>query len=163
MVLLHFPFLPRALWEGLLLADCSGLQGATVRAYSVSQPLQKSLAQPSCLGGWGSQLQEDRSQCPYYGWSASEVEGEAGPSRQPPETQCADCVWVALSPPLSNVMAASFGFLLTFPTLSCSCMSHGLTQRAGRMSLLVRGFVTQAQSSSNLPPSPPLPGQELQL
>lgn len=89
------------------------------------------------------------------------MEGAAGPSRQPPETQRAGCVWVALSPPLSNAMASSsFGFLLTFPTLSCPCLSHGLTQRAGRVSLPVGGFVTQAQSGSNLPPSQSRPGQE---
>lgn len=109
---------------------------------------------PAVLVAGGSQLQEHRSQCPYYDWRASEVEGAAGPSRQPPETQRAGCVWVALSPPLSNVMAASSGFLLTFPTLSFSCVSHGLTQRAGRVSLLVTDFVTQAQSGSNPPMSP---------
>lgn len=84
--------------------------------------LQKSLAQHGCLGDWGgAQLQEDRSQCPYYGWSVSEVEGEASLSSQPPETRHTGGVWVALSPSLSNVMAASFGFLLTFSILCCSC------------------------------------------
>lgn len=77
---------------------------------------------PAVLVAGGSQLQEHRSQCPYYDWRASEVEGAAGPSRQPPETQRAGCVWVALSPPLSNVMAAFSGFLLTFPTLFFLCV-----------------------------------------
>lgn len=114
---------------------------------------------PAVLVAGGSQLQEHRSQCPYYDWRASEVEGAAGPSRQPPETQRAGCVWVALSPPLSNVMAASSGFLLTFPTLSFSCVPHGLTQRTGPCVLAVTSFVTQAHSGSNPPLSPPLPGQ----
>lgn len=130
---------------------------------SVFQPLQKSLVQPGCLGGWGPQLQEDRSQCPYYDWSVSEVEGEAGRSRQPPETQSAGCVWVALSPPLSQCHGCLLRLPLTFPTLSCSCLPHGLTERAACVVSMVRGFVTQTQSSSSLPPSPPLLGQEFQV
>lgn len=114
------PSCPELRGRKLHLAACPVHQDSTFRAHSVSYPLQKSLAQRGRLGGWGPQLQEDGSQCPYYGWSASEVEREAGPSRQPPETQHTGSVWVALSPPLSNVMAASFAFLLTFSSLCCS-------------------------------------------
>jgi hypothetical protein len=116
------PSYPELQGRELVLAACPVHQEATFRAHSVSYPLQKSLAQRGCLGGWELQLQEDESQCPYYGWSASEVEGEAGPSRRPPETRHTGGVWVALNPPLSNVMAASFGFLLTFTILCCSCV-----------------------------------------
>ena len=102
----------------------------------------------------GPQLQEDGSQCPYYGWSASEVEGAAGPSRRPPETQHTGCVWVALRLcvlPFPMSWLPLLASCLPFPP-SVVPVSHGLTQRAGLVSLLVRDFVTQAQSNSILPP-----------
>lgn len=84
------------------------------------------------------------------------MEGAAGPSRQPPETQRAGCVWVALSPPLSNAMASSsFGFLLTFPTLSCPCLSHGLTQK-GRSCVLAGEGLCDPGSIRLQPPTIPI-------
>lgn len=151
------PSCPELQQRVLLLTVGPVHQDVTFRARSVSCPLQKSLAQCGCLGGWGG-----GPSCRKTGLNVPITAGV--PLKWRVRLAPADghlrpaayrlCVWVALR-------LCVLPFPMSWLPLLASCLpfppsvvpgSHGFSQRAGRVSLLVRDFVTQAQSNAILSP-----------